>query len=253
VSSVLTQVIDRGTGTAAKLDRPAAGKTGTGQDYTDAWFCGYTPDLATAVWVGFPQDDQTMMTPPRTRITVYGGTWPAQIWHQTMSAALSTRTPRAFVGPTTTTTSTVPVPTTAPAPRPPVIVPNVVGMTADAGTTVAQQAGLSVARAPVVGTGQPPGTIVGQSPGSGASAPAGSTMTIEVEAGPDGAAPVPSVVGMDTASATHTLQAAGFAVSARNDVPPDGDPPPSGTVWKQSPVAGTVAAKGSVVTLTASP
>ncbi len=45
----------RGTGTAAQLDRPAAGKTGTGEDYKNAWFCGYTPTLSTAVWVGFPR------------------------------------------------------------------------------------------------------------------------------------------------------------------------------------------------------
>ena len=54
LTSILEQVIERGTGTKAKLDRPAAGKTGTADDWVDAWFAGYTSELATAVWVGFP-------------------------------------------------------------------------------------------------------------------------------------------------------------------------------------------------------
>ena len=44
-----------GTGTKADIDRPAAGKTGTAQDWHDAWFCGYTPHLSTAVWMGHPE------------------------------------------------------------------------------------------------------------------------------------------------------------------------------------------------------
>ena len=55
LTKVLEQVIQRGTGTAAQIDRPAAGKTGTTNDYVDAWFAGYTPDLVAAVWVGYPQ------------------------------------------------------------------------------------------------------------------------------------------------------------------------------------------------------
>ena len=55
VTSVLTGVIARGTGRAADPGRPAAGKTGTVQDYSSAWFAGYTPDLAAAVWMGDPR------------------------------------------------------------------------------------------------------------------------------------------------------------------------------------------------------
>ena len=50
---VLQQAVLRGTGTGAYLGRPCAGKTGTTSDYKDAWFCGYTPDLVAAVWVGY--------------------------------------------------------------------------------------------------------------------------------------------------------------------------------------------------------
>ena len=52
VTNVLQGVIAGGTGTAAQLGRPAAGKTGTTSNYTNAWFVGYTPTLSTAVWMG---------------------------------------------------------------------------------------------------------------------------------------------------------------------------------------------------------
>ena len=50
------QNIQGGTGTRAQIGCPAAGKTGTTDNYTDAWFVGFTPRLATAVWVGYPND-----------------------------------------------------------------------------------------------------------------------------------------------------------------------------------------------------
>src|SRR5918995_977693 len=57
VTEILEDNIDQGTGTGAGIffDRPAAGKTGTTDDHTDAWFCGYTPTISTTVWVGYPQ------------------------------------------------------------------------------------------------------------------------------------------------------------------------------------------------------
>ena len=54
VTRILEQNMLSGTGTGAYFGRPAAGKTGTTDDHTDAWFVGYTPQLATAVWVGYP-------------------------------------------------------------------------------------------------------------------------------------------------------------------------------------------------------
>ncbi|MBV8561442.1 MAG: PBP1A family penicillin-binding protein, partial [Acidimicrobiia bacterium] len=79
VRTVLQQVVEQGTGVEARIGRPVAGKTGTGEQWRDAWFVGFTPELVTSVWVGFP-DAQRSMVPPVTRITVQGGTWPAQIW-----------------------------------------------------------------------------------------------------------------------------------------------------------------------------
>jgi penicillin-binding protein 1A len=77
---LMTSVVEWGTGKSARIGRPAAGKTGTGQDYRDAWFVGFTAELVTGVWVG--NDDNTPMK------KVVGGGLPAQVWHNFMAAAL---------------------------------------------------------------------------------------------------------------------------------------------------------------------
>jgi 1A family penicillin-binding protein len=80
---IMRKVILYGTGTGANIGRPAAGKTGTAQEWRDAWFAGFIPQLAAAVWVGFPQGQISMTS---TRIgSVTGGSWPAQIWHSFMT------------------------------------------------------------------------------------------------------------------------------------------------------------------------
>ncbi len=75
-TKLLENVIQSGTGTAADIGRPAAGKTGTTQNYRDAWFVGYTPQLVTAVWVGYGQTEKSMDDVHGIR--VYGGTFPAE-------------------------------------------------------------------------------------------------------------------------------------------------------------------------------
>src|SRR5207248_8661305 len=75
----LEQNVQRGTGTAANIGCPAAGKTGTVDDYTDAWFIGFTPHLTSAVWVGYPNQKVPMYSVHGIRVA--GGTVPAQIWH----------------------------------------------------------------------------------------------------------------------------------------------------------------------------
>ncbi|HWL64979.1 MAG TPA: transglycosylase domain-containing protein, partial [Actinomycetota bacterium] len=105
VTSALEGVISGGTGTAAAIGRPAAGKTGTGQEYRDAWFAGYTPDLAAAVWVGYPEAELPMTS---TRIgSVTGGSWPAQIWQAFMSPALAGTPPTDFTAPSGLTYVTI--------------------------------------------------------------------------------------------------------------------------------------------------
>ncbi len=87
LTDAMSQVVKRGTGTAAQLgDRPVAGKTGTTNDYEDAWFVGFTPQLATAVWMGSPKAKISMRDVGGIR--VFGGTYPAQIWQKYSEAVL---------------------------------------------------------------------------------------------------------------------------------------------------------------------
>jgi penicillin-binding protein 1A len=97
VTSLLQRVIIEGTGKGANIGRPAAGKTGTTSDYKDAWFGGYTPELATVVWMGYLESNK-----PMEKIndrTVVGGTFPADIWREFMSAALKDRPVSDFEAP----------------------------------------------------------------------------------------------------------------------------------------------------------
>ncbi len=88
LNSILQKVVTQGTGQRAALpDRPAAGKTGTTENYGDAWFVGYTPQLAVAVWVGYPKGLRPMLTEYHGE-PVVGGTFPAEIWKTFMQAAL---------------------------------------------------------------------------------------------------------------------------------------------------------------------
>jgi penicillin-binding protein 1A len=89
VTSLLQNVVKYGTGKAAALagGRPAAGKTGTTENYGDAWFVGYTPQLVTAVWVGYPNSLRPMSYEYHGK-PVAGGTFPALIWKSFMERAL---------------------------------------------------------------------------------------------------------------------------------------------------------------------
>jgi penicillin-binding protein 1A len=132
VTYALEAVTQKGTGTGAALDRPIAGKTGTAENYVDAWFCGYVPQLATCVWIGYPHREQSLNY-VEGYAPVYGGTIPAAIWHDFMSGALAHTPVQNFVtpstaaptytpnqptysttqpNPTTTTTTTTTAPTT---------------------------------------------------------------------------------------------------------------------------------------------
>ena len=91
VSWILKQNITGGTGTAAKLQWPAMGKTGTAQDHQDASFVGSTPELSTAVWMGFPPDPTTKEIPLMQNVRgkqVTGGSFPATIWKKFMAESL---------------------------------------------------------------------------------------------------------------------------------------------------------------------
>ncbi|HEY6009916.1 MAG TPA: penicillin-binding transpeptidase domain-containing protein, partial [Nitrospirota bacterium] len=93
ITNLLRGVIERGTGWKAReLGRPAAGKTGTTNDYRDAWFIGYTPSLVTGVWVG--HDDQKTIGPKET-----GARAALPIWLEFMKRAHEGIDPEDFAAP----------------------------------------------------------------------------------------------------------------------------------------------------------
>jgi penicillin-binding protein 1A len=107
---VMGSVVDWGTGNAAKSPRPAAGKTGTSQDFRDAWFVGFTAEMITGIWFG--NDDNKAMD------KVTGGSGPARLWKAYMTKALADRPIRRLPVPEVgaeAVAQAVPAPGTAPA------------------------------------------------------------------------------------------------------------------------------------------
>jgi penicillin-binding protein 1A len=135
VTYALEGVVSHGTGTAAYFGRPAAGKTGTAENFQDAWFCGYVPQLAACVWVGYPKAEIPLLNVEGWS-AVFGGSLPAMIWNRFMSAAVRKLPVLDFVYPqftghtisspysyipysTATTTTAATTTTSAPPPKPP--------------------------------------------------------------------------------------------------------------------------------------
>ena len=254
ITWVLQGTITEGTGRDADIGRPAAGKTGTAQNYADATFVGYTPQRAAAVWVGFP-DAQIPMVPPTTDIRVAGGTYPARIWREIMVAVHEG------------------IPATAPPPPPPsapaatqpprldsVEIPDLVGRSFDTEQLAAELEVLSLRIAAVeVQTDEfDEGTIIGQAPAAGTLQPGGITVTVEVAEAPE-LAPVvmPDVVGLSEGEARQVLAAAGLGVETVVESYFDeaagqfiGEP---GAVWGQDPAPGTALAPGSSATIRVNP
>ncbi len=286
LTGALTEVVKRGTGQQARIGRPIAGKTGTSQDHHDAWFVGYTPELAAAVWVGFPEG-QVTMEPPTTPYTITGGSWPAQIWSRFASGALS-GTPYGLLAEADTSgqvavevdTSTgflagpycprqhvhrIQVPSgdapnvICPIHNPSGVVavgsgelPDVIG--SDLGTAVAalSAAGFQVKVDYQDGGSLAPGTVFGQNPSAGFPAQAGTTVRLAV-AGPEPGSVVPSVVGFPLGQAISELSAIGVSIDVIEaaESNPDDASRRAGVVWKQDPAPG--AAATGTVTIWANP
>jgi penicillin-binding protein 1A len=98
VTYALRRVVTAGTGTAAAIGRPAAGKTGTAEEYWDAWFCGYVPQLAVCVWVGYPGAEIPLRNVAGFA-RVFGGSIPAMVWRDFMTDTLADVPVRDFPAP----------------------------------------------------------------------------------------------------------------------------------------------------------
>jgi penicillin-binding protein 1A len=231
--AMLRGVVTGGTGHRASLGaRPVAGKTGSAQANRSAFFTGFTPQLSTAVWVGFRRGQ----VPMRTQFhggPVYGGTFPAIIFHNYMAAALAGE-------------PIIPFPAAPPPPAPPSMgVPDVVGLPQGQAQAILFRAGFRVS-ARTIPSAKPKGTVVRQGPRAGSKVRQGTTVYLAISGGRGGGRDVvvPGVVGLQVSVAQALLSArglnSGLAYSA------SGRP---GRVSAQSPGAGARLPKGSYVTL----
>jgi penicillin-binding protein 1A len=240
-TDALQQVMIRGTGTRAQIGRPAAGKTGTAQEYRDAWFVGFTPDLVASVWVGYPEGQIEMkpsclgstnackVTRTITSGGVTGGSFPAMIWQAFMSRAVAGTPASSFsipnIGLVTVTIDTrsgcLAGRLTPPQYRAPsqfakgaqpmktcrvagdgVKVPGVVGISIDQAKAILQRAGFSVSTQSEPTNSSRPGIVVGQRPGEGTRAAEGATVTLSVATrNGSKSATVPNVLGLTRAAA----------------------------------------------------
>lgn len=251
LTGVLRQAVERGTGTNARIGRPVAGKTGTGEEWSDAWFVGYTPELAAAVWVGFPDALRTMR-PPATRITVTGGSWPARVWQLFAGAALADRPASAFPEPAAppTPTTTAPPAGRRPGER---AVPAVVGMPGARARELLAEAGWGVRSVRRPDARYPPERVIAQTPAAGRPARPGTVVTLTLATRPRPVA-VPMLLGLLPDEAASRLRGLGLEVVLRVAAESSpGDPGRAGRVWKQHPPAGTRRLEGREVRLWVNP
>jgi penicillin-binding protein 1A len=273
VTMALTETVQRGTATQARIGRPVAGKTGTSQDHRDAWFVGYTPQLVTSVWVGFAEQN-VPMEEPNTPYTVTGALWPAEIWARYTSAALASapfdrlptvpneglvtvevdlatgnlagplcpqgysvllKLPPDAVPDRTCTSFDPDAPTTWVTGA----VPNLLGSTVGDAVRLIDRAGLDSRLEWSAAPSMPNGTVVGQSLAPGEPVAPGSVLTITL-AGPKPGIQVPSVLGLPREAAEEELGTYGLIIEVielaeSSEVDARRRP---GMVWKQSPAAG---------------
>jgi len=181
VNYVLRGVLTRGTARGMGIGRPAAGKTGTVDDFSAAWFAGYTPDLAAAVWVGDPRGGykypmSNLCMDGRCYGPVFGATIPAPIWRDSMIGALAGRPAGSFH-------------------RPParyfsrgsgedrVRVPDVRGLRLPAAIARLRAAGFGVDVGEPVDSDEPKGRVAVIEPGPGTAHEPGTIVTIRPSSG----------------------------------------------------------------------
>ena len=264
VTTALEGVLTRGTASGNGIDRPAAGKTGTTQDETDAWFVGYTPDLVTAIWAGYATPIYDSRTPQgRLRLVGRtGGRLVAPVWAKFMKSALEGRPALPFggettegAGPVTTTTlrqnTAIFQPQRAPGTTTMV---DVAGSTITDATARVRRLGLRVRRVDIEVPGALPGQVIGQSPPAGTTVVGGSEVVIESTPGdPPPPDPIPDVIGQMASAAIPALSAKKWVVvPVPAPAPPglvlaDAEPPASGEIWQVSPAVGSVSVDGRVV------
>ena len=173
-TALLEGVAEHGTGaTNGRIGRPVGEKTGTTDNYTDAWFAGFTPQYATVVWLGYKDSNKHPLYNIHGYAKVFGGSLPAMIWAKFMRYAEKNLPVVGFPAPPSS--RSLPV-------------PNVVGQTAADAQKTLEAAGFSV-KVTLVKSTKPQGTVLTETPKAGTTLEAGTLITLAVSGNP---APTPS-------------------------------------------------------------
>lgn len=278
-TNILQDVIKYGTGQKADIGRPSAGKTGTTNDYKDAWFVGFTPNLVASVWVGY-SDKLVPMTNVHG-IRVAGGTFPAQIWAKFMGKAHENIPRTDFAIPDQemiTLKICAESGLRANSSCPHVVkqsfvkgsqphrycdihkaskkgvVPNVIGSSVESAIEMIVAAGFSVNRQDIANSNFPPGQVFGQDPSGGTKIKEGSVVTIKVASGLAVTPPdvtevyVPNVLGLTEGRAESAIRNSELTPVIQYRT--TSDPEKNGIVISQSPNAGKKVPNGSEVVVT---
>lgn len=159
-----------GTGAILPGDRPAAGKTGTANNASAAWFVGHTPQLSTAVWMGYQEGTRSMFN---TYVAgqyypfIYGSHIPAPTWRDYMAPVLEDQPQVGF-----------PTPGDREVYGEQISISSVTGQSVSAATQTLEDAGFTVQMGPAVSSSVPAGLVASTSPRGGATAQPGSTVTL---------------------------------------------------------------------------
>ncbi len=243
-----------GTAPRANIGRPQGGKTGTHQNYMDAWFVGFVPQYSTAVWVGYPDFQYPMRNVTINNqfySRVFGGTIPAPIWAEFMQEALADEPVLDFPEDPPGVGKYFVVPETD--------VPLVLGMLEEDAVDTVYQAHLQPVVEQVASI-EPVGTVVGQDPdpsAEGAPSPMtakqGTQVTLLVSTGEPPSAPLPDFAGLSVDQVIAALEQfktdTGVELSFIVSFVETSEPSLVGVVVTTSPTPGSVVTFGDEITL----
>jgi membrane peptidoglycan carboxypeptidase len=199
VINTMQKVISQGTGGNAYIGRPQIGKTGTHENYLDAWFVGAIPQYTTAVWVGFPDAQLPMvnLTIKGTFIPrMFGSSVPAPVWQEFMNVVTAGLPVEDF--------PEDPPGTSIYYATPRVEVPDVTGMDYEEAQREMLQAGLDVDIS-LVNADIGKNLVAGTNPVAGARVEQGSVVEIEVSNGLSPIGAMPNLTGLTKGQANRTL------------------------------------------------
>lgn len=231
-----------GTAPRANIGRPQGGKTGTHQNFTEAWFVGFVPQAATAVWVGFPDSQEPLKNVQingQAYSRVFGGSVPAPIWKEFMEIYLADMPVEDFPPDPEGISAYLRTPSTE--------VPDVVGLLEAEASNLIRTAHLNVSVVEVASQ-EPAGTVIAQVPEAGAVITEGSSVSISVSI--EGS-PLPVFEGLNEAefnSALETWQTDNaITIIIDRQTVETGDSKKVGIVVRQRPAPGTIVGDGDSI------